>query len=72
MNDATTFQNRAIDLDDFVNAIGMVQDHEHFLYVLQMSSTTLSIYHGSPSYQTQSLPTNRSGIMPFGGPTEPC
>jgi hypothetical protein len=41
-------------------------------YQWNMSSTTISIYHDSPSYQTQYLPTNRSGVMPFGGPTEPC
>jgi hypothetical protein len=34
LNETTTFQNQAIDLDDFVNAIGTVQHHDHFLYIL--------------------------------------
>jgi hypothetical protein len=34
LNETTTFQNQAIDLDDFVNAFLTLQHHEHFLYVL--------------------------------------
>jgi hypothetical protein len=59
LNDATTFQNQAINLDDFVNAIGMVEHHEHFLNVLWdyrvLLPTTTGIGGGAnnPSHTTE-------------------